>query len=673
MFVNPSAGDLHLVSNSATQTNVIDQVAPMADVADDWDGSARPIGSKADIGADEYQTSPPPPPVPASVPAAPNNLTATGGNNQVALSWTGSSGATSYNIYRSTSSGGEGSTPYKTGVTGTSLTDTGVTNGTTYYYQVSAVNAVGESGKSTEASAADGPAGTTTPTVTAETPAASATAVAVGTSVKATFNESVPQVSSNNFTLTGPSGVVAATVTYATNTATLQPSAPLANSTTYTATVSGVKDAAGNVMAAPVSWSFTTAVSSNSDPLNKPVLNQLNFTYLGSFLMPTSANGWSTAYSNGGLTYRYVNGQLHFLTTSHANSGGLVYETNYPGIGTSGTLPQAKVVQNWGDVYTGQKWVGNNGGTSALSGEVGTYGLYYDQNLGRLYWSYGDWYNASNPYNPSFGYSVLNDSTGVATGVGAWSLANRPEKFDRGGTLRIPQWFADRFTGGKSLGVGFGGSFSIISSASFGPALAAVSDPNPTTNPDDSSLANVPLIGYPSGAPDRAHRDPNYTSFYDGGTYPTTPGQWNPSNGTGYWTWSDLIYGGSAWIDTPQLGGVLYIAKVGQGNVWYQTSDIHSQSGAFEWMVYDPKDLAAVASGAKQQWQIQPKYEWTDSTLPIPASDQGGWSGNGWSQVGGVTFDPTTNRLYVLVNGAWQSGTEYYPEVYVYQVGTPLS
>jgi hypothetical protein len=53
MFVDPSAGDLHLVVNSATQAHVIDQVAPLANVTTDWDGEARPQGGNADIGADE--------------------------------------------------------------------------------------------------------------------------------------------------------------------------------------------------------------------------------------------------------------------------------------------------------------------------------------------------------------------------------------------------------------------------------------------------------------------------------------------------------------------------------------------------------------------------------------------------------------------------------------------
>src|ERR1019366_1330835 len=72
-------------------------------------------------------------------------------NAQVLLSWTASSGATSYNVLRGTASGG----PYSsiaTGVTTASYTDTTVTNGTPYYYVVQAVNSNGASGNSNQAS-----------------------------------------------------------------------------------------------------------------------------------------------------------------------------------------------------------------------------------------------------------------------------------------------------------------------------------------------------------------------------------------------------------------------------------------------------------------------------------------------------------------------------------------
>ena len=86
-----------------------------------------------------------------TVPAAPTGVTATAGSMQAALSWTGSTGASSYTVYRGTSSGSE--TPLKSGLTTTSFTDTGLTNGTTYFYQVAAVNSAGTSPKSAEVSA----------------------------------------------------------------------------------------------------------------------------------------------------------------------------------------------------------------------------------------------------------------------------------------------------------------------------------------------------------------------------------------------------------------------------------------------------------------------------------------------------------------------------------------
>ena len=95
-----------------------------------------------------------------SAPTAPSNLADPAGNGQVTLSWTGSSGATSYNVYRGTTSGQEAL--LHSGVSGTSYTDSTAANGTTYFYEVTAVNSVGESGKSNEVSA--------TPAVTADTP-----------------------------------------------------------------------------------------------------------------------------------------------------------------------------------------------------------------------------------------------------------------------------------------------------------------------------------------------------------------------------------------------------------------------------------------------------------------------------------------------------------------------
>src|SRR5208282_524808 len=87
-----------------------------------------------------------------AAPAAPTGLTATGSNAVVALSWTASSGATSYNVGRSVTSG-SGYTTIAGGVTAAAYFDDSVSNGTTYYYVVSAVNAAGASANSSQASA----------------------------------------------------------------------------------------------------------------------------------------------------------------------------------------------------------------------------------------------------------------------------------------------------------------------------------------------------------------------------------------------------------------------------------------------------------------------------------------------------------------------------------------
>jgi len=93
------------------------------------------------------------PPPPNGAPYTASSLTATAGNGQVALSWTAGSGATSYDLYRAAESGYESTNPVVTGITGTSYTDTGLNSGTTYYYQVVAVNSSGPSGFSPEAHA----------------------------------------------------------------------------------------------------------------------------------------------------------------------------------------------------------------------------------------------------------------------------------------------------------------------------------------------------------------------------------------------------------------------------------------------------------------------------------------------------------------------------------------
>jgi len=95
--------------------------------------------------------------VPVTVPGAPAGLTATAGNAQVTLSWTapasdGGSPVSGYNVYVATSADFNGAAELP-GVTGTAIVLVGLVNGTSYYFRVTAVNAVGQSPPSAGASA----------------------------------------------------------------------------------------------------------------------------------------------------------------------------------------------------------------------------------------------------------------------------------------------------------------------------------------------------------------------------------------------------------------------------------------------------------------------------------------------------------------------------------------
>ena len=91
-----------------------------------------------------------------SGPSAPQNLQATTGPGSVTLTWqtpsnNGGYPITGYKVYRSTSSGTE--TGYVSLGNVNTFTNTGLTGGTTYFYKVRAVNSVGISPLSIEASA----------------------------------------------------------------------------------------------------------------------------------------------------------------------------------------------------------------------------------------------------------------------------------------------------------------------------------------------------------------------------------------------------------------------------------------------------------------------------------------------------------------------------------------
>jgi fibronectin type 3 domain-containing protein len=254
------------------------------------------------------------PAAPATPPAAPTGLQAAGGNAQVSLTWTASTGATSYHVKRSTTSGS--GYAQIAAPTAANFTDTTVTNGTTYFYVVSALNAIGESANSAQANA---------------TPVAPATPPAAPTGLQATGGNA--QVS---LTWTASTGATSYHVKRSTTSGSgyAQISAPTAanctdtivtNGTTYFYVVSAlnaVGESANSAQATATPANVAADVTITIDPTKSkpisPYIYGMNF-YNGVTGAPPhltfdrdggnrwTAYNWETNASNAGSDYIYDN------------------------------------------------------------------------------------------------------------------------------------------------------------------------------------------------------------------------------------------------------------------------------------------------------------------------------------------------------------------------------
>ena len=108
------------------------------------------------------------------------------------------------------------------------------------------------------------PADITAPVVGSKLPLAGTTGVLINSQISVTFSELMAPTSINplSFTLKQGTTLVSGSVSYAGKTASFTPAANLNPLTVYTASITtGVKDLAGNPLAAASDWSFTTAGS----------------------------------------------------------------------------------------------------------------------------------------------------------------------------------------------------------------------------------------------------------------------------------------------------------------------------------------------------------------------------------------------------------------------------
>ena len=265
------------------------------------------------------------------------------------------------------------------------------------------------------------------------------------------------------------------------------------------------------------------------DPTAKPVLEYEDFEYVGSFKVPGRVGAGRTGFSESGLALRKMKDGTKRLFMNFTHPGQALFEVEIPALVKLGKDNQAELKvaplkKTWGAIKLKGK-AGKKEITIRPNGD-----FWWDQSSKCLYWTYYHFYWATGELLPTLGVSKLNDD-GTMTHSGPWKVPTGHFKAYWRGVTRLSKGFADKYTGGRRLALGFGGVYCCCGSASRGPALCAIAEPNPAKDKVDM----VEMLAYARGA--KAPRDGNYFS---------NVGYWSdqPDSPTkGYWAPTDAVIG----------------------------------------------------------------------------------------------------------------------------------
>jgi fibronectin type 3 domain-containing protein/beta-glucanase (GH16 family) len=294
------------------------------------------VGSANSVGTSVWSAEVSATPGTSTAPATPTGLAATPGNAQNALAWGTSSGATSYNLYRSTVSGGEGTTAYKTGLTSAAYADAGLTNGTAYYYTVAAVNSLGTSAQSSQVSG--------TPAASGSAPAAPASLTATAGNALATLTWGASSgASTYNLYRSTVAGGEGTTPYYTGISTTAYTNTGLTNGTTYYYMVAAVNSTgtsaqSGQVSATPAASGSAPAAPASLTATAGSALVMLNW---GASTGATTYNLYRSTVGGGEGTTPFYTG---ISTTSYTNTGltnGTAYYYMVAAVNSSGTSTQS--------------------------------------------------------------------------------------------------------------------------------------------------------------------------------------------------------------------------------------------------------------------------------------------------------------------------------------------
>lgn len=207
-------------------------------------------------------------PVDTQPPTQPANLSATVvGTSAIDLTWTASTdnvGVAGYYVYQSVSGGAYN---YRATAAGTSYSDTGLTQNTTYGYYVKAFDEAGNVSAQSNTAVGTTQADSSPPTVTGTTPVSNTNNVGRAVYIKAFFSEALnpATVNATNVVLKDVyNNTVATAITLESGNTVIQidPTSNLASSTLHTVYLkTGIQDLVGLSLASEYSWNFTTGTS----------------------------------------------------------------------------------------------------------------------------------------------------------------------------------------------------------------------------------------------------------------------------------------------------------------------------------------------------------------------------------------------------------------------------
>ncbi len=378
-----------------------------------------------------------------------------------------------------------------------------------------------------------------------------------------------------------------------------------------------------------------------ADPTAKPVLGYEDFEYVGSFKVPGQVGAGRGGFSESGLALRGMKDGTKRLFVNFTHPGQALFEVEIPALvklekDNQADLKVAPLKKVWGSIQLKGK-AGDKEIPICPNGD-----FWWDQSSNSLYWTYYFYYWATGELLPTLAVSKLGDD-GTMTHSGPWKVPTGHFKAYWRGVTRLSRGFANKYTGGRRLALGFGGVYCCCASASRGPALCAIAEPDPAKDTVDM----VEMLAYAGGA--KAPRDGNYFS---------NVGYWSdqPDSPTkGYWAPTDAVPTG-IFIDLPHKHGFIAFAQLGTGRMGYDYGGVTCGGSVSCWYFYDPKDLGEAAQAAKKIGQVMPRSR-TGVSLP---GDRG--------IVVGSCFDEADRLLYLYCRGALPGGMESQPCVHTYRI-----